>query len=484
MSMQATNIPFTSTSLNQIKEALKQQQPLVVHKDQNGLTIKPLGRFARIWYWRNATFHNKQLAQLADIFANALELQPRRCVHCAERDPMILAGRSLKKNIRRHNIHEPAIKKFQKQLLAAKLAIPAEVFEKNPGFQEFAERTHLERYLLQYHHRLEVDPVTHELSIRAKGQLTPWAKVFNEIQQWPKSQAKPQQPWLYGVDGVQNEDMYQWTELKPYKREDPAKWHYQYIFEFCACRNPATIKNGNHSWMRLKTPSGDVYSIGLYRPEKANWTDNLNLPLRVKPGFLMQPDVSEFWPYEVFSIPVAIAEKDFLAMKRALEEDKKNDDMVFQLFNNNCTLYCKKIASIGGIDLPTLERVIEVITPPYLQDRVNGFLSCFPAWVRKVCDVVQAFFINMGQICFGASLRDAHLNPKQRMRAALHIRSFWDIFNPEKSKLNHPITLIKLYHRINAWREEKIGKLLATEKNREVLLDKAANVYFGLPKKF
>lgn len=66
----------------------------------------------------------------------------------------------------------------------------------------------------------------------------------------------------------------------------------------------------NHSWIRLKTPTGEIYNIGLFRPE-------------------------------IVTLDEAITESDFSKLKAFIEEDKRNKSLVFKLCNNNCLLYCK-----------------------------------------------------------------------------------------------------------------------------------------------
>lgn len=445
-------------SLQTARLCVKRCQPFSIdHQPSGQAVIAPLGILARIWHWKDRTYHRQRLEGIADVFSANIAIHKRESITAANKDPLLLASRSLAHVFAKQT--SPKMEEFNRQLLAAKLGIAVEVFDKNPGFQEFAKLHHLEKYLLHYGDELKVDPQTLTLSIRYKGTHTPWNEVFQDIQKWQKLTSMPQQAWIYGQDGIQNEDMYSWTELKPYKKVDPALYNHQYVFVFCACENPVSIKNGCHTWLQLITPTGDMYSVGLYRPGKPNIWHNANFPLRIKPGYLMQPDLSEFYPYPIHKIPVAITEESFFAIKRAIEEDKKNDNLLFHLFDANCTLYCKHKAALAGINLPTSERVIELVAPRKLKYRVQKFMSCLPAWLRKICDVMQAVLTNVLELSFGASFIDKNLNPRQRERAVPHIQSIWDLFNPEKSKLNHPVTLAYETKRIvDEWRSKKIQK--------------------------
>ena len=484
------NISFLNVldhaGLKEVCEALQTDQPFSLNITPSAqLKAVPMTAMGRFWHRNDSDYHKTRLLPLAVLFTKILEKQDRQSLVDADQDPYIRAARNLHRTIRSYHLADPRFQQLRKQIVAAKLGIEADTFDHNPGFQKFVEEHHLERYILEYRDEVKVNPSTKEVSIRFTGAYTPWKKVSEALQQWPEFTTQPQQAWVYGNEGIIHKNLYDWSTLTPFKKGNPADWNHQYIYEFCTCYNPATLKTGNHAWIRLKTPEGDIYSIGLYRPGKTGPSDNFKFPLRIKPGYLMQPDFSEFWDYEILTIPVAITKNDFLEMKRVIEEDKKNDDMVFQLFNNNCGLYCKKIALIAGINLPTSERIIELITPITWQNRVKHVLSYFPQPVVKMMDIVQTFFFNLLAVALGATMIDAHLTPKRKIKAQAHLQSFWDLFKPEKASLNHPLTIaFKTKPLIDHWREKKIAKLSESAKTKDGWIEKFSTIQFGIPKKF
>lgn len=481
--MNSLNLPPIMQALN---SSLQDQQPVLLAFDQQGApTIKTMGLLSRCWHWNDKAFHRERLSKLVPLVTQILESQDRLSIKEAANDPCIRIGRELYKSSHLYNVSSPEIEALNKQVTAAKLGIRAEVFDKNPGFQKFVEDTYLFNYLLEYGDDIKLDPMTQEIAIRKSDTYCPWKEVYQEMQSWPKSENKPSQPWLYGPEGICNEDMYRWTELKPFKKGDPAEWNHQYVFEFCMCYNPRTIKNGNHSWLRLKTPTGDIYSVGLYRPGKPDLTHNLRKPFRIKQGYLMQPDVSEFWQYKIYTIDVAITEQDFLKMKKTIEKDKEDQHMLFQLFNNNCLLYIKKIGAIAGIDLPTEESILELVTPPSWKCKVKAILGRLPQCIQKICHIVTAFFVNLGQLALGAGAIDADLNEKQKMRAEPHLKSLKDLFDPHKMVLDHPRTLaFNTREKVMAWRKKKLEKLQMTESDPAILVEKSKKIALSLPKVF
>jgi hypothetical protein len=165
-----------------------------------------------------------------------------------------------------------------------------------------------------------------------------------------------------------------------------------------------------------------------------------------------------------------------------VETDKKNEDQVFQLFNNNCVLYNKKLAKIGGVDLPTSENVLTFLAPENLAKKVSSFMNKLPSFMQKIALFAAAFFINIIQLFFGAGNVDKDLNEKQRKKAVPHLNSFADLFDVNKMYLNHPNTLgRKTRQSILDWRKEQIEALHQNESDPKVRQEKERKIHFSLP---
>lgn len=213
--------------------------------------------------------------------------------------------------------------------------------------------------------------------------------------------------------------------------------------------------NGDHTWLNLKTPDGKIYSTGLYRQGKKEWFDNIKIPLRVKKGYYMSPDMSEFWPGPIQRIPVEITKDDFDVIKKSIEEDKVNEEeCVFQIFNGNCTEWVNSKAALIGIKLPTSIHYLRNITPIPLQKVGEVIINCLPDIVLKICMFVVTFFTNLLQVCLGAFLVDNEVKEKG-ISVKCHISSFWDMFNQEKLYFHPPRHLgLDIKKEIEEWREK------------------------------
>jgi len=365
-------------------------------------------------------------------------------------------------HVKKHSKNTPQIAELKRELLAAKLKIEATLFDTNPGFEQFARENYLHRYLLHYGHTIHVDNEK-KISLGPNGSLRRWEEIQKEST--PTSTKSPSLPWRYGQNGIQQKDLYNWEILEPYTWEDPSIWNKQYIFEFCVCCGDRPHFVGDHSWLRLKTPEGDVYSVGLYRPQKGKCTDSLHLPLRTKKGYLMSPDVSEFEPYEIRRIEVAITKEQFLAIKKRLEKDKKEDNLLFKLFGGNCTMYTAALAKeIFGVEFETASSIPKAWLPPKVFYCINTPFSYLPRPVQKVITVIRIVFTNTMLFLFGAGIVD-----KAVKGTSPHIKSFRDLFDNEKCQLHHPhVVGTRLRDSILAWRKQEEAKCTTEEERQRI----------------
>jgi hypothetical protein len=373
--------------------------------------------------------------------------------------------------VKKHPKDTPQINELKRELLAVKLKIEASVFDSNLGFEQFAQENHLDRYLLHYGHTIKVDE-HNKIFLRLEGSQQPWDTIKSKISQKPSPKAVPSLPWIYGQHGIQQKDMYNWERVEPYKWEDPSLWNNQYIFEFCVCCGDRPHFVGDHSWFRLKTPEGAVYSVGLYRPQKRNWRDSLYLPLRTKKGYLMQPDITEFWPCEIQTVEMAITEKQFFAIKKKIEKDKKENKLIFRLFGGNCTMYTASIAKkILGIELETSSSIPKAWLPKKVFSCVEKPFSYLPHPIQKAISIILVVFTNTIFLLFGITVVD-----KAAKGASPYIKSFRDLFDSEKCQLHHPhIVGTRMRDDILAWRKQEAAKC-TSEKERQ-------KIRFAVPKK-
>lgn len=347
---------------------------------------------------------------------------------------------------------------------ATVLGICVQTYNNSEHFSKFASKPPLERYLAEHHHRLkEVDG---KLQILFNGEYTDWDTVWEEYEQFeklkPKYAGRPVIKWRYGKEGVQKKDMYSWKKLKAYKKDDPSEWGHRYIFEFCVtCTDSRLRTSGDHSWFRLKDPEGNVYSVGKNLAAKIE--KGVMFPFRVKKGYLMSPDVSEYWPQSIYRLPVEITKEQFEKIKESVNDDKADEKKtVFQVFKGNCQEYVNEKAKIANIQLPTARSVVRLIFPQFLQDFYDRVEPKIHTTVVKVLRAIGSFFMNTLLAILGNGVVDKKIKAQQ-IPSTPHLDAK-NLFNREKLVF-HPPTYVaqKVFPEIEAWR---------TANNNE----------FGLPK--
>jgi len=455
-------MPFIS----QVQTSLAQNVPFSVCKDQKGKwSLEKMPPWKRILDWGNHGYHQNRVDLISKALFETLQRTPSLPIHEALKNPAVNVTRKFLRQFDFSQKQSGSINRCSRQLLATKLGLTLEAFDKNPGFEEFAFKSHLERYLLDYGHKIEWNRQSGELSLMCTGKYMPWSQIKHLLNEWPEPEKNfPDNPrllWFYGNEGIQKKDMYAWKSLEPYKVVANHEWGERYLFEYCVCCGDSFQLSGDHSWIELKTPAGQIYSAGLYRPGKAGKSETVQLPMRVKKGYLMSPDVSIFWPMPIYRIPVEISKEQFHDIKRSIERDKQNEDsLCFQLFNGNCQEYVNAKAAIAGIRLPTRLNVIRQLSPILLQKAVDTVLSYLPQLVQKICHVVAAVFGNMILWLLGASSTDRQLLSRGKpITIKPQLSSFKDLFDPEKLFYHPPRYVgLVLKKKIDNWVSQAPGR--------------------------
>lgn len=438
--------------------------------------IRPLSFLSRLWHHLDARFHQARSQRIAKAFAQCLANTPRSSPFEADRLKLVLAAKKWLKDNRYLCATSCKVQECIKELLAIRLGISSAVFDRNPGFEQFARGFVLYNYLIRYKHSLKVNEEG-ELFILHKNQYQRWDAIKQLFDVKVSSTADhPRQPWIYGMEGVQHKDLYDWTFFEPFIKGDPKDWENQYGIEFCTCCIDTPRSTGDHSWIRLYTPEGDIYSHGLYLPGKSNKNEMYKDPLRLKRGQCQSPDVSEFWNVPIQTLFVAIDKDRFEKIKEQIERKKQINEEIFHLFALNCLMDAKRLGEIADVHLPTEASVVYVYAPPLLKRFFRACSRVLPLYVQKICIFVGTIFFNLIQVYFGAAKVDGRVE-KFNHKYAPHI-SFWrDIFNPRKSNLHAPYYFAtEVRKQIGSWRSKKLNKSLSAEK--------AFKVRYGIPKRF
>jgi len=453
--------------------------------------------FKKLFITTKTKFSNQKLAQ---ILSETVKSRQSRSIQENSTDRALeIAKHFIKSKVL--TTSDPFLVELKRDLTAARLGVSSEALKASPGFQTFAEKTHLHRYLLRFNHSLAVDPETKKISILRQNRMTPWKEVSLKIKY-------KQGAWTghYSKNGIESHSRYDWKQFEPYATGNPNDWGNQYVFEYVIWRkepsplsdNPKTIEDkpmlaGIHAYVRLKTPDKEdnIYSVGLYRPDKhiisfnpfrrqEDGSFNLFHVLSIRKGRLMQPDESEFWGGRFSTLSVAITKEQFLTIKQKIEKDQAEDKLIYQLTHNNCNGFAADIAQIAGLEIPSFVPIV-CLALPVTDETTNAV----PRALRKIGSYIAAAALNtFGLIC--GSTRVNH--DAQRADRSPLINSLSDLFDPSKAEFSHPGMQVRAFKKIKAWREAQIAPLQKELDRHQSKIDEIrssiSKIHFEVPDEY
>ncbi|GAB4185020.1 MAG: hypothetical protein Tsb0015_01620 [Simkaniaceae bacterium] len=370
-------------------------------------------------------------------------------------------------------------------------------FVKNPLQVDFIKEHHIEKYAGTRNDHIKIDACTKEILVKYEGEYRPVS--------WIMENHDSQRQRLY-KDGVRifykdklglapcvkgdpyREDPEHFDVLPIYKCKETRK-HADFRLEIrCAVSDKWT--EGNHGWLVLKNPSGEVRSFGYF------WREG-DEPPHLK---MLHPEIGEFHAdgdrYDYMRVEdrvsktcISIDENTHNAIIKSVEEfqnDRKN--RIFNPVNHNCVWFIHHIVKKHlDIDLPIRGTLLDSFVGFNL--RKNFFIKYIPP-IR-----VFAFFLyyltsvarNFTYLLLGARF----WGPTEKRM----FHSVFDLFNPKMGMPYHPSILKKWQQSVEKVRQKKIEMLrneyernlreAAPEHRRELeeeLNQKIYDISYSLPK--
>lgn len=433
-----------------------------IEHGNNGPIVRQMGLWSRFTHWHDKAFHEKRLEKLAEEVTKVLAVRERALpLDKGTADSQMDVAELLKNEIKAYKADKlAAAEQLTKEILAIRMGVATKVFNvpANDGFQKFAAEYALYQYVGYHGHVVRVDESTQEISLMKEGKYVPWSQMKDEVRTYYADKSKMRWQSVYGQNGVTNKDSCVWTELEAYKMIENPSWGQKYMFSFRAYKNARSQYFRNHSGLRLLTPEGKIYSVGLYDDVKAARTDfslsfqglchalwnlretldKINSILMTTRGFLMSPDVCEYWPYSVADYSVEITEDEFKSIKASIEADKLAENLVFQQFYSICVQYVHEKAAIAGKNFDSSTTTSEILVPERIYKPLNAFMKLMPERVQRVCSYIMGVFWNCIQLLLGSNRWDSKLEERHLVNAKKHFPTIFSILDHTKSNIWHP----------------------------------------------
>ena len=374
----------------------------------------------------------------------------------------------LRKQIQSHDTEQ-----FQKWV--EKYNLPEEVFYAHPEFVQFVMDTHLHRHFKEFQHK--IFSINGDPWILVEGTLHPWRDVqkrfFVEDGMIYSLEEGEKKRWVYLDRGLIKHDPIHWSDFTPLKKLDRAPGQYQIQIVTAhvnqqqrTCIDRA-FQGVRHSWIRLITPEGYVYSFGR-RPKVDVF--HLHQPIAGMEGFIETPDIYEFRADHKMITTLPISDS---AAERVLHMVREEKRMGYHAITGNCCSFVMRALEESGINRPDsnahvfdvlyewivpqgIRKILGYIPNKFLPAKLSDFLSRFKNAVIQVMIIPLVSFLGGWTAppdnppLAGEPI--STWKTYQRKGRAI-FRSFQDLINPDRLTVSMP-------HKLADWQKKQGDKTI------------------------
>lgn len=356
--------------------------------------------------------------------------------------------------------------KVKRVLLALQLGgkITAEMLERNPTYEKFILDQRWNHIAPRYNHVLPV-------IAGIPGVILDGNTIGLESLDRSKKYSITQK-------GLVQYAPAQWKTLIAHEQDDPTKWGNQYAVEVVTSvkdpheHHPLLV--GDHSWLRLKTPEGLIYSWGVYGPV-FKLRNNLRSMFRLIVGATNEcPD-----RYETVSknenffheTCIGISQEEFQVL---MSEIKKLNEkgIPYSLYSKNCTGHVKRILSKIGIKINHHFTPYEALRNKFFSKKTIQLGERFiPKFVRKIFGIYVNTLFGIMVFIGQGSKSSSKVTEIYGSEFTPDIRSINDIFFGIKGE--HPLALRQWQKEVDSWRKAEIDKV---QQNKQALLQQKSQL--------
>lgn len=462
----AQDEPVIAQTLEAMGVALEEEQDFQLIEDEEGHPKVEICSGWSHWGWNqiSSSFSEERNEKVAQFLLPIVKNRQSHSIKDNAHDYGLEVSKRFLKTLASAS-SQPSVKELRTELIAARLGVTSTVIEANAGFENFAKKAHLYRYLQAFDHCLGYNPQTLEVHLKEKGELRPWSQIQGQVQ-WDEFEE-----WkgYYGEDGLRWNSPYEWEELCHFKTEDPQKWNHKYIFEFVVWtlerynlktrtlevpEDPQFTNTHTHIRLRSPSPTNNVYSVGFYRPLKRSLLDNFRSPLSVRKGIFSSPDSTEFWGGRRTVIPIEITEEAFEKIKEAIREDHSTLTE-YQLTHRNCNEWACKLARIAGVNLTPHLPVIRMFLSGKAALWTQETLETLPKALQSL--LLRTSTVAFNSLLYTLGAGSLHSSIPQALPSAQHVRPLLSrrtLFDPSHTRISHPHALERWMTAVGTWREE------------------------------
>ncbi|MCB1113676.1 MAG: hypothetical protein KDK62_02860 [Chlamydiia bacterium] len=313
----------------------------------------------------------------------------------------------------------------------------------------------------------------HKVNVLADGQIQiltgvhepiVWHEIrdtcFKNLSRAKKESKEPIRFSLYEKAGPTFRDVFQVTGNHVLKTLSPPPGRNTYSILVHA---PRPGVDHNHSWWHYTQETGEIHSYTVYR------SPGIARPYMDR-GRLAEGPLDDVWPdYSIDArLDVVITDKQLDEMLR-FEKWLSTQTFTFHNYDENCTNAALiRLRMLGRVTPQCDVSFWRVFAPKQVIQACLWIDNLLPGPLQQAAEYVAAVVGNCISYGFGASRIDPGLKGQPNALnkgkpIQPHLKSFWDIFDPQKLRFTSPYFFIKMViEPLQEWRRNEKARLAAT----------------------
>lgn len=216
----------------------------------------------------------------------------------------------------------------------------------------------------------------------------------------------------YSQNGIVHKGLTDWKTITPFFKvpsEGSGRfrndWGGRYILEFCFWLDVEPRIMGDHIWLRLKNPIGEIFSIGQYRSNKVDFWDAIIFPVKQYIAEIQSPDICEFWAgTKIETLSVEISESQFRDVILHAVAKQNQGPIIYHSLGYNCMDYVSSLSAICDIDLTSHLHIYKLLVPKVITKYCNSFYNSRTLLrYRSILCKLQTVFFNLIILLLGGA---------------------------------------------------------------------------------
>lgn len=360
---------------------------------------------------------------------------------------------------------------LKRSVLSLKIggAISPEILENYPDFEKFIQANFWHNKSTYYDHVLPL--IDNEPGVFFEGRALKFSEFCSLKNTEGKLLVDENTKELNGCciikQGIMPWPQHDVKELFAHTTEDPAAWGNQYIYEIVTSLLDEEGKTphftGDHSWLRLRTKDGEVYSWGVVRPSITVWQGLMQRSKMMLNGVPECPDQFETLEkkeHHVLATQIPITEEQFEEIKANLNTMNQKGVPFSVLAGVTCTGHVVHQSAKIGVKIHCEISAAALLGKTLFGKTIRWlWKSIVPKFIRILFTYIADFFLGLFVLRLAAiHAQDPKVQETYGAEFDYFSHNFFNIFKPVQ--MLHPVGLRKWQRKVERFRNSTEGKAM------------------------